>query len=65
MLEAVLAAIKAAHTSQVAALQERIEAAERDKLAMQTLADRALAQSAEAAARNERLSEQLAGQRAT
>jgi hypothetical protein len=60
MIEAALAAIKAAHASEVTALRERAEASERDKLAMQALADRALAQSADAAARTDRLSEQLA-----
>jgi len=60
IFEVTLAAIKEAHAREVTALRERVEAVERDKLAMQALADRALAHGADAAARTDRLREQLA-----
>jgi hypothetical protein len=49
--ETALTAIQAAHTNELSALRERVGAAEESRLATQALADRALAQLAEATSR--------------
>jgi hypothetical protein len=52
-LETALAAIEAAHASEVAALRAQVDMSEQGRIAMQTLADRTLAQLADASARTD------------
>jgi hypothetical protein len=52
--ETALAAIEAAHASEVTALRERLDAADKDRIAMHVLADRLGAQLADTASRGDR-----------
>jgi hypothetical protein len=62
--EAALAAIKAAHTSEAAALRERAGAAELSRVATQVIEDKAIAQLAEATVRVDRAEEAAANAQA-
>jgi hypothetical protein len=62
--ETTLAAIEAAHAGELAAVRGERDAAERARLAAQTVADQTLAQLADATARSDRAEAALAGERA-